>query len=57
MKDKKADYQNKLIEKTSKRLIICKLYQISSDITGRNNIKMKKDKSKLNKNIFIESLE
>lgn len=46
--EKKVEYKNQLIEQTSKRLIICKLYQISSDITKINRIKMKKSKSKLN---------
>ena len=55
--EKKVEYKNQLIEKTSKRLIICKLYQISSDITKINSIKMKKSKLKLNQNIFSESLE
>ena len=55
--EKNVEYKNQLIEQTSKRLIICKLYQISSDITKINSIKMKKSKLKLNQNIFSESLE
>jgi len=41
-KEKKLEYKNQLIEQTSKRLIICKLYQISSDISKINSLKVKK---------------